>query len=125
MTTSGLHDIVWQWTGTVYQGEENPIADPAQYEVIYGSDGSLEVKADCNRAAGTYTSDGGMVGGVRVQMGPTTLAECGPDSRSEELIGSITAAQDYRVQPGGATLRLNMPADGPVLYFRDAATAGQ
>lgn len=60
------------------------------------------------------------VGGVRVQMGPTTLAECGPDSRSQELINSLMAAQDYRVQPGGTELQLNMPAGGPVLHFQGA-----
>ena len=59
------------------------------------------VKADCNNASGTYTYDGGMVGSVRVTMGPSTLAACGPDSRSQELINSLMAAQDYRVQPGG------------------------
>jgi heat shock protein HslJ len=123
MPRSGLHDAVWQWTGSTYQGKENPIADPALYEVAYGSDGALSVKADCNRASGTYTYNGGMVGSVRVTMGPTTLAACGPDSRSEELINSLTAAQDYRVQPGGSELKLNMPAGGPVLNFRASGAA--
>ena len=121
MPRSGLHDVVWQWTGSTYQGKENPIADPSLYQVVYGSDGTLSVKADCNQASGTYTYDGGMVGSVRVTMGPSTLAACGPDSRSEELINSLTAAQDYRVQPGGSELKLNMPAGGPVLSFRPAA----
>ena len=37
------------------------------------------VKADCNQASGEYTYNGGMVGGVRVTIGPSTLAACGPD----------------------------------------------
>ncbi len=118
MPQSGLHDVVWQWTGSTYQGKENPITDPTLYEVEYGSDGTLSVKADCNRASGTYTYNGGMVGNVRVTMGPSTLAACGPDSRSEELINSLMAAQDYRVQPGGSQLKLNLPAGGPVLNFQ-------
>ena len=123
MPRSGLHDVVWQWTGSTYQGKENPIADPSLYEVAYGSDGALSVKADCNRASGTYTYNGGMVGSVRVTMGPSTLAACGPDSRSEELINSLMAAQDYRVQPGGSELKLNMPAGGPVLNFQASGAA--
>jgi hypothetical protein len=127
MPATGLHDVVWQWTGTTYQGKQKPIADPAQYEVVYGTDGTLRVKADCpeghgifdNNASGTYTYDGGMVGSVRVLMGPSTPAACGPDSRSEELINSLMAAQDYRVLPGGGQLQLNMPADGPVLGFQE------
>jgi hypothetical protein len=126
MPQTGLQNAVWQWMGTSwyeltetgYALKENPIANPTQYEVVYGQDGALQVKADCNRAGGAYTYDGGMVGGVRVQMGPTTLAECGPDSRSQELIQSLMAAQDYRVQPGGAELQLNMPVGGPVLHFQ-------
>ena len=118
MPQSGLHDVVWQWTGSTYQGKENRIADPSLYEVAYGSDGALSVKADCNRASGTYTYNGGMVGSVRVTMGPMTLAACGPDSRSEELINSLMAAQDYRVQPGGSELKLDVPAGGPVLNFQ-------
>ena len=31
MPRSGLHDVVWQWTGSTYQGKENPIADPSLY----------------------------------------------------------------------------------------------
>jgi heat shock protein HslJ len=126
MSPTGLQDAIWQWTGTSwyeltesgYVQKQNPIADPAQYEVVYGPGGALQVKADCNRASGSYTYDGGMVGSVRVQMGPTTLAECGPDSRSQELIQSLMAAQDFRVQPGGAELQLNMPAGGPVLHLQ-------
>jgi heat shock protein HslJ len=126
MALTGLCNATWQWTGTSwyeltetgYVLKQNPIADPAQYEVVYGPKGALQVKADCNRASGAYTYDGGMVGGVRVQMGPTTLAECGLGSRSQELINSLTAAQDFRVQPSGAELQLNMPAGGPVLHFQ-------
>ena len=120
MPKSGLHDVVWQWTGSTYQGKQNPIANPAQYEVVYASDGTLRVKADCNNASGTYTYNGGMVGNVRVTMGPSTLAACGANSRSEELLSSLSAAQDYRVPPGGGQLQLNMPAGGPVLSFKAA-----
>ena len=82
--------------------------------------GTLRVKADCNNASGTYTYNGGMAGSVRVTMGPTTMAACGADSRSQELISSLLAAQDYRVPPGGGQLQLNMPAGGPVLSFKAA-----
>jgi hypothetical protein len=122
---------IWQWTGTTwceltdsgYMPKKNPIADPAQYEVVYNQDGTLSVKADCNMAGEQYTYNGGMVGSVRVEMGPSTLAACGPRSRSEELIQSLMAAQDFRVQPGGGELQLNMPAGGPALGFQAAGPA--
>jgi heat shock protein HslJ len=124
MTATGLQGPAWQWAGTSwYELTEsghvqklNPIADPAQYEVVYGTNGTLQVKADCNRASDTYTYDGGMVGSVRVQMGPMTLAECGPDSplaRADQqpdgragLPGAAgwkrAAPQHARRRPGGA-----------------------
>lgn len=128
MPATGLHNSIWQWlgtswyewTGSGYVYKEDLVANPTQYQVIYGADGALQVKADCNNASGTYTYDGGMVGSVRVQMGPTTLADCGPGSRSAGLIQGLMASQDFRVQPGGSELELNMPAGGPQLNFQSA-----
>lgn len=125
MPPTGLQDILWEWRSSHYQGKDTPVANPEQYQVIYSANGDLQIKADCNNAAGTYTYEGGMVGGVRTKLGAMTMAQCGPDSRSDELIGSLAAAQDFRVQPGGDELRLNMPADGPVLIFENAAPAPQ
>jgi len=125
MPATGLRDVLWEWRVSSYQGKDTPVANPAQYQVVYGVNGDLQVKADCNNVTGTYTYEGGMVGGVRTKLGAMTLAECGPDSRSQELIGSLAAAQDFRVQPGGDELRLNMPAGGPVLIFTNAGPAPQ
>ena len=125
MPATGLRDVLWEWRVSSYQGKDTPVANPAQYQVVYGVNGDLQVKADCNNVTGTYTYEGGMVGGVRTKLGAMTMAECGPDSRSQELIGSLAAAQDFRVQPGGDELRLNMPAGGPVLIFTNAGPAPQ
>jgi heat shock protein HslJ len=130
---TGLTGVVWEWLGTswyelsggVYTLKTNPVADPTLYQVVYNTDGTLSVKADCNNAAGEYTSEGGVTGSVRVEMGPTTLAMCAEGSRSQELINSLMAAQDFRVQPGGAELQLNMPAGGPVLVFRNSGPAAE
>jgi heat shock protein HslJ len=124
-TEAQIVNIVWQWSDLVetLPAAQAVVPDPQNYTITFLEDGTLGIKADCNRAAGTYTADGGMVGGVRVQMGPTTLAECGPDSRTQELIQSLMAAQDYRVEPGGAELQPNMPAGGPVLHFQRSGPA--
>jgi hypothetical protein len=100
-----------------------PVANPAQYEVIYGADGIVRYTADCNQGSGSYTYAGGMVGSVRVAIDPVTPVVCGPDSRSQELVNSLMAAQDYRVLPGGEQMQLNLPAGGPVLSFRNAGPA--
>jgi hypothetical protein len=126
MPVSGLHDATWQWTGSSYEGEDSPVADPTLYQVTYGPDGSLTVKADCTNASGTYTFEGGMVGSVRVTTDDAKPADCGTDSRSTELLYSVLAmnlTQDYRVPPGGGVLQLNMPGGGPVLSFEAVGMA--
>ena len=62
----------------------------------------------------------GMTGGMLASPGPTTLAECGPESLYQSFISSLEAAQSYRVWAGGNEMELVLPAGGGVLLFRDA-----
>ncbi len=125
MVPTGLVNGVWQWTSTTDQGEETPVANPEKYTITFKLDGSVEVTADCNRSSGNYSYDGGMVGSMRFELGATTLAECGPDSLSQQMLNSIPAIQDFKVLPKGENLKLVMPADGPVLNFSTGAVPVQ
>ena len=124
MTPSGLVDITWEWT----QGPAQPgsseivqIADPSLYQVTYGSDGTISYKADCNSGSMSYElNNAGMTGGMLAQPGPTTLAECGPESLYNAFISSLQAAQSYRVWAGGNEMELVLPAGGGELLFRNA-----
>ncbi len=97
------------------------LPDPSQYQVTYGSDGIVTYMADCNSGNMPYElQDSGTNGSMLAEMGPLTLAECGPDSYSSAFAGGLQAVQGYRVQAGGYQMRLVLPAGGGTLVMRAA-----
>lgn len=125
ISVAGIQDKSWLWT----EGPSEPgsseivtIEDPTRYEVVYGSDGVISFRADCNSGSMSYQlRNGGMAGGMQASAGPMTLAECEPGSYYQGFINSLLAAQDYRVRAGGDVLELILPAGGGTLLLRDAA----
>jgi heat shock protein HslJ len=123
MPSAGLQEKTWLWTEGPAQPGSSEIAeieDPTLYQVNYGLDGIVNVIADCNLANFPYEVNWtGQQGGMLVQPGPVTLAQCAPGSYSDSFINSIQAAQDYRVLAGGDVLELILPAGGGVLTLVD------
>ncbi len=117
MTPNGLEGQVWQLAGTYDGQQETPLENTTGYTVTF-LNGELTYQADCNSGQGVYTiSDGGMVGNLRSDLGEVTLTECGPGSYSNELVGTLQSAQNYKVRPGGQMLELVRPAGGGSLLF--------
>jgi heat shock protein HslJ len=122
---AGIQDKSWLWT----EGPSEPggseivtIEDPARYEVVYSSEGTINFVADCNSGnMGYELRNGGMAGGMLASAGPMTLAECEPGSYYQSFINSLLAAQDYMVRAGGDDLELILPAGGGTLFLRNAA----
>ena len=77
----------------------------------------MRIQADCNGASGTYTIDG--AGGLMLDLGPTTLAECEPGSLYDEYLEMLRWIRTYFLD--GEQLVLNMMADGGDLFFEKAA----
>jgi heat shock protein HslJ len=118
MPQSGIQGQAWQVVAESNNGQQTPIGNTDNLRVFFHSDGTVNVQADCNNATGTYDTQGGMIGQLAVNLGPITMAECGADSYSQTLLDTLSAAQDYRVQPGGQMLELIRPAGGGSLLFR-------
>ncbi len=122
---AGIQDKSWLWT----EGPSEPgsseivtIEDPTRYQVVYGSEGTINFVADCNSGSMGYElRHGGLSGGMLASAGPMTLAECEPDSLYQSFINSLLASQDYRVRAGGDDLELILPAGGGTLFLRNAA----
>jgi heat shock protein HslJ len=124
MVASGIQQKPWEWmSAAVNGGEEEPVDDPTAYTVFYNEDGTFQFRADCNTGGGGYTVDGGFSGSLSMQPGPITLAACPPESRSDEYLGYILAADEYRLQPGGRVLEMILPAGGGTAFFSEAGTA--
>jgi heat shock protein HslJ len=105
-----LVETVWQWERfvDVATGQATmDIEDPAQYTVTFMDDGTAAMKADCNQAAATYTVDGAE---MSINIGPVTLAACGPNSLSDTFLINLTSVATYVIEDG--KLNLDLMADG-------------
>jgi heat shock protein HslJ len=126
MVSAGLQQKTWLWVeGPEQPGSSNivQIENPTLYQVTYGTDGIVNIIADCNLASFPYDLNWtGMQGGMLVQPGPVTLAQCAPGSLSDSFFNSIQASQSYRVRTGGNFMELVLPAGGGVLTLVDIAT---
>jgi heat shock protein HslJ len=109
-----ITDISWQWERfTSGDGSEIIVADPNQYTIIFREDGSVEIKADCNNALGTYkTKDSSL----KIALGPTTLAECGEGSLYNQYLINLENVATYVLD--GGKLYLNLKADAGDMIFR-------
>jgi hypothetical protein len=118
MPANGLAGTEWLWATTVNTGqEEPPVPDPQKYRLIFSSEDTVDVVADCISVAGSYAAEGGQSGSLTWELPLPDNTDCGPDSSSSQFLNSLPAIQDYRVRVAGNVLELPMPAGGPVLVF--------
>jgi D-alanyl-D-alanine carboxypeptidase len=102
----------WQWTSFTGATEQFNITDPGSYVVTFAIDGSVSIKADCNNAAGTYTTNDGA---LTIAVGPMTMAACPPGSRSDQFVKLLSNAARYHFLNGG--LYIDLKADGGTMAF--------
>jgi D-alanyl-D-alanine carboxypeptidase len=102
----------WQWTSFTGAAEQFNVTDPGSYMVTFAIDGSVSIKADCNNAAGTYTTNDGA---LTITVGPMTLAACPPGSRSDQFVKLLSNAARYHFLNGG--LYIDLKADGGTMAF--------
>ncbi len=119
MPESGIQGQVWKLAGQNNEpgGEVTAAGGTTDYTVVYGRQGIMAFKADCNSGRSQYDVEGGMAGSLFMHPAAITLAECGPDSDSDLMINGLVASQNYRVHPGGSVLELVRPAGGGSLFF--------
>jgi heat shock protein HslJ len=125
MPSAGIEGQVWRWVAESDGQQEMPVPYGNGYFVTFFPDGQMSFQADCNTGTGVYDASGGMVGSLAMQLGAMTLAACGPDSRSDDLIGTLQSAQNYKVRPGGTLMELVRPAGGGSLIFMPIGPADE
>jgi heat shock protein HslJ len=102
----------WQWISFTNPVTQYDVTPSENYLLTFHSDGTLEVKADCNNASGTYILDGST---ISIVLGPATLAACPPGSHSDDFLKYLDSAAIYFFQPG--ELYIDMVADGGTMKF--------
>ena len=112
----------WQWLETVFNDDSRIIApDPSRYTLRLFPDGQAVAQADCNRASGTFVTDG--TGLWTVSLPAMTRAACPPGSLGERFVSLLQQGQRYRIQ--GEMLIIDLPVDvGTIYLLREAGTGG-
>jgi D-alanyl-D-alanine carboxypeptidase len=108
----------WRWISLSNPTGQVAIASPASYVLTFHDGGSLDIKADCNNAKGTYTLEGN---NITVKVGPATLAAlraCPGDSRGEQFITMLGEATRFTV--AGEKLIIVPKTEGSAMLFAAA-----
>jgi heat shock protein HslJ len=57
---SSIQNINWQWSSLMDEGTPSNIPNPADYTIMFNTDGTVTGKADCNSFGGTYSQANGL-----------------------------------------------------------------
>ena len=113
-SSSFLTGKAWQWSSGTEPGTPMPgvVPDPTSYTATFNTDGSINVKADCNVSNGTYTSTSTA---LTITLGPTTLAQCSSASLSSVFLAALPKAASYVNNSGALVITLS---DGGTMTFK-------
>lgn len=116
MVATDLVGPLWQWTDLIQPSAGTAIPNPAAYTIMFNTDGTANIQADCNVGGATYTT--AAEGSLTITPGAFTLAYCGQNSLDQVFIGGLTNAKSYRIDQG--RLIIDMLYDSGSLAFAAA-----
>jgi len=110
----------WQWVGLreTMPAAQSVLPDPENYTLTFNADGTVSIKADCNVAMGSYQLSGDQ---LTISMGPTTLAECGPESSYNQFL--ILLEQAAGVGMGYGNLVITLANDAGEMFLQRTTTS--
>ena len=114
---SDLLGVTWEWVSLVDPAGQTTATDPTRYTIAFNSDGTANIKADCNNATATYITDGV---NLNIEPGATSLAACPSDTQDQLFLNSLSAAESYIVQDG--ELFITMVGESGTIIFRPAGS---
>jgi uncharacterized protein YraI/heat shock protein HslJ len=113
-----LTSIKWLWTDFIDPNTATTIPDSESYTLIFLTDGTFNMIADCNSGNGTYSVDGSS---ISLTVGAVTQAECGEGSLSNRFINLLGDVATYVFDQG--RLILNLKVDAGDLIFANGGVA--
>lgn len=113
------HDIALggtSWQLIRFQGGDGAILMPderSKYTLMFGADGVMRARIDCNRASGGWKS----AGSGQLEFGPMaiTRAACPPGSLHDQLVKQLPYVRSYLIK--NEHLFLSPMADGGTYEF--------
>lgn len=107
-----LAGVVWQWSETqMSDGTLITPNRPANFYLSFNADGSVAGQIDCNRAFGSYSTDGTKI----TMMLATTRMYCGDDSQDTTFSLHMAQVTSFVIRDG--KLALAMPMDSGIVIF--------
>lgn len=115
-TPQSITDATWQWVSFTTPVEQITVDAPDRYTILFGQDGRVAVRADCNRGTGRYT----VTDDRRITISPLALtrAMCPEGSLSDRYGRELARAAIYFMRDGD--LYIELPMDSGTLRFRRA-----
>jgi para-nitrobenzyl esterase len=104
------------WQLVKFQGGDGTVLTPdekSKYTLVFGADGLLSARIDCNRGRGGWKSpEKG-----RLELGPmaVTRAACPPGSLHDRIVKDLPYVRSYVLKDG--RLHLSLMADGGIYEF--------
>ena len=91
-----LLNTTWQWTSMTESmpASQSVVPNPENYTIEFKRDGTFNAKVDCNQVSGSYELDGDR---LTLRLGPSTMAECGPDSLYNLYISNLAVVDGYEI----------------------------
>ncbi len=109
---AAITGVVWQWSET--QMSDDTVVtpnNPEDYYLSFSPDGSVVGQIDCNRAFGSYTTDGSQI----TMMLATTRMHCGDDSQDTAYALNLAQVTSFVIRDG--KLALAMPMDAGIVIY--------
>jgi heat shock protein HslJ len=109
----------WQLT-TVFEASTSTQSsmEPDSYAISFTEAGDFSARADCNRVLGRWSLEGAH---LSITPGPTTLAACPPESRSDDFIEWLAAVSAGQIDSdGGLILSSGSGEDLTLMQFGPA-----
>lgn len=110
----------WQWISFTNPVEQFELETPKGYVLYFSEDSTVQIKADCNNANGSYTADDSS---LTIAIGPMTMAACPEGSRSDQFVQLLGGAAIYFFEDGN--LFIDLMADGGTMTFSPVLDAEQ
>ena len=95
---AGLVGPVWQWVQTLYNNDSKAIPpQPENFTVQFSADGTVNVRADCNRKGGRYSGNGQQ---IAIEITYSTRAACPDGSLEEQFVRDLIGGAIWFLRNG-------------------------
>ncbi len=110
---SPVTGVLWQLERfTKGDGVELALDDGGSYTLVFGADGQLDVRADCESVRGTCSLQGSS---LTLDLDPAAIASCGEDSLHEQYLQMLRSVGAFTFDDGRLVVSLRED-DGDMVF---------